>query len=270
MTKYEIEKLKELRDKVNEFTENFNEQEFGSFMDINRDFNKSTRLLHREFDPSADRWYSVYDAERLYNNLCGDYGLIPNITLIEKLIGHISEGKIHIEQDKIETHPTALLIKEIIGTYADEISFEKAIVGEYINISDESLFAGKYFEPITHLKAIVNQLEIFLDKVCNGRNKNSVEQLHSGLNVQITNQNNNHIEIKIDIVNTLEAVQKIEGLNDAERLELNRILLEIEKLKTSKDKTSLWAKIKSASLWVLDKGIDVTIAVMPYLLASAK
>ena len=76
--------------------------------------------------------------------------------------------------------------------------------------------------------------------------------------------------VEITIQNTITNVMEIKGLNATDKETLCNMISEIEKLKNGKDKKTLLDKVKKASMWVLDKGVDVMVAVMPYLLEVVK
>ncbi|MDR3021567.1 MAG: hypothetical protein LBU60_02675 [Clostridiales bacterium] len=84
---------------------------------------------------------------------------------------------------------------------------------------------------------------------------------------QFSNVFNANVEIKIATV--IDDISKVKELDDSEKQFLTKMMLEIENLKQG-DKQTLWQKIKSAGEWVLKKGIESTVATMPYLLGVIK
>src|SRR5690554_2291281 len=97
---------------------------------------------------------------------------------------------------------------------------------------------------------------------------NSILSNKLGKNTLSTVNNNftPNVDLKVDISlsSTISNVNNIANLsNDPEINDLYVMLAEIEKYKNLKDKKSLWEKIKSTTIWILDKSVDVFIAVLP-------
>ena len=91
-------------------------------------------------------------------------------------------------------------------------------------------------------------------------------EIHNNNNPTITNENN--ITTNISLSNTIENIEKHTNLSPEEQEELNKLLMEIETCKKKKDKKTLWEKSKTAIKWIVEKGIEVGIAVLPYIIQS--
>jgi len=274
MTIHQIEKLQKLKVQAGNFAHAhpdfaWDEEAFSEFVHTNQDFSKSFKAVVVDEKAFNHTGYHQQDAMRLFNALADEYSTIPNLNTILRVQKQLAEGKkwLHKRKEK----PAEIWIRDVVGSYSGEIQFEKAVVKRFLEVPNDPSFLLGAGSPYDHMKAVVAKLEQYLEDLCEDRQKPKAkrEKAQSGVNVQVINQNTNTISINIDIVNTLEAVSDVKGLSDSEKMELNKMLLEIEKLKGA-DKKTLWEKVKAASKWVLDKGVDATIAVMPYLLGVAK
>lgn len=85
--------------------------------------------------------------------------------------------------------------------------------------------------------------------------------------VQITNTNENKVDINISFNDVRREIENMSALPDAEIEEILNKINELEKIVKSPDrKSKKWENAKSIVKWIADKGVDVGIALLPLLL----
>lgn len=85
--------------------------------------------------------------------------------------------------------------------------------------------------------------------------------------VQITNTNENKIDINISFNDVRRKIENMSALPDAEIEEILHKIDELEKIVKSSDrKSKKWENAKGVIKWIADKGVDVGIALLPLLL----
>jgi ATP-dependent Lon protease len=115
-----------------------------------------------------------------------------------------------------------------------------------------------------HVKLIINKLEKY--KIDFQLFNNQIKENKS---INFNNQNINNINLEININQTISNIMNVseKELSLDDKMNLAQMLKEIEQ---SKKKDGFWDKIKSAIKWVLEKGVETTIATLPYLLGVIK
>lgn len=93
---------------------------------------------------------------------------------------------------------------------------------------------------------------------------------HQKNNVVINNSNSNVNDVSVDIslsVSVLYNTINDSSLSDTDKLVLKGMISEIQELKKTKDKNTIWEKVKSVLGWVVDKTADVVLgsAILQYL-----
>lgn len=92
---------------------------------------------------------------------------------------------------------------------------------------------------------------------------------NKGIQIINNNTNNNKVMVNLDVMIN-QAKENIENMTALSNIEVKEILTKIDELEEiikSKDKKrDKWDKAKEIGKWLLDKGIDVCIAVLPILL----
>lgn len=158
----------------------------------------------------------------------------------------------------------------------EEFSIKPAFdkMGNIIYESDENL---------ENLKCLIKQMEVRLGQWADEYNTQQnelqlklIEKQNNATNsININHQNNNTanaiINQNINLETTLKSINKIsnEILDEKDKKYLENILREIDKLKEqNKEKTK--NKIFGALKYIIDKGIEVGIAILPYLGEVAK
>ena len=85
--------------------------------------------------------------------------------------------------------------------------------------------------------------------------------------VQITNTNENKVDINISFSDVRKEIENMSALPDTEIEEILNKINELEKIVKSPDrKSKKWENAKGIVKWIADKGVDVGIALLPLLL----
>lgn len=85
--------------------------------------------------------------------------------------------------------------------------------------------------------------------------------------VQITNTNENKVDINISFNDVRREIENMSALPDTEIEEILSKINELEKIvKSSERKSKKWENAKDIVKWIADKGVDVGIALLPLLL----
>lgn len=91
--------------------------------------------------------------------------------------------------------------------------------------------------------------------------------------IQLQNISNSNIIINspnstITLTNTIDAIR---ALNETSELDKEELIKQVTDLSSCTDnKSKFWDKAKSVLGWVIDKGADAAIAVLPYILENMK
>ena len=194
--------------------------------------------------------------------------------LEDERINKAQQDKLDYIQEYIDTG------EKLIACYSEEIMINEDDISilsfcrECFSVFNSEIleFERGIFDPsekynITHIKLLIQKLKKYKIDF-NLRNKNYAITPNNPVNFYNQNTNSNSIEINVNITNTIYKINKITNseLTAEEKVKLQELLFEIEELKDSKDKKSLWDKIKSVGIWVLEKGLETTLATLPYLL----
>lgn len=114
------------------------------------------------------------------------------------------------------------------------------------------------------LKQIYNKMTVFKSLGYSSLKDTSSQ---SGPMVQITNTNENRVDINISFSSVRKEIENMSALPDTEIEEILNKIDELEKIvKSSERKSKKWENAKSIIKWIADKGVDVGIALLPLLL----
>lgn len=134
-------------------------------------------------------------------------------------------------------------------------NFDKEII-----VSGKSSF-GDEFDYRPEINSIKEKLKMIL---VTGILKD--ENIRSSF-INITNSNENNVNINISFEDARQKIEAMTGLSDAETQDALEKVNFIEKVIESKEsKKSKWQKLKPILLWVADKSVDIGIALLPLLL----
>lgn len=85
--------------------------------------------------------------------------------------------------------------------------------------------------------------------------------------IQITNTNQNKVDINIPFDTVRREIENMSALPDAEIREILSRIDELEAIvKSSERRSKKWENAKEIIKWIADKGVDVGIALLPLLL----
>lgn len=195
-----------------------------------------------------------------------------HITLCDKLLSRNEHMEIEIKE----------LQDMIAGVYVGEIPEIYDILenpnNSFTNYNNTTYRAEAYLRNITLLK---EKLE---NHICNlelSEKQRSQELELARLKAQPinvsqsnsqSNAQNQNINVSITIDQVFEAIKQIpnEILPQENKDELEDKISAVEAAKNSKDKVKLSSKIGAVLKYIVDKGIEVGIAVLPYLGEIAK
>ena len=123
---------------------------------------------------------------------------------------------------------------------------------------------------LNRLEGLISKLEVYRAELIDEYNTQKKQNQTNQQNININNQNNNtsnaSINQNITIKSTIEDINKIpDNILDKEAKEyLEEILYSIETLKEeNKDKAK--EKVFKVLKYIIDKGFEVGIAILPYL-----
>lgn len=146
-------------------------------------------------------------------------------------------------------HPYIPKLSDGLYNYIQSYAF-------YDDVSGESLFHN--------LKQVYNKMLSF-KALGYPLLQDSIPQ--SAPMVQITNTNENKVDINISFNDVRREIENMSALPDTEIEEILNKINELEKIVKSPDrKSKKWENAKSIVKWIADKGVDVGIALLPLLL----
>lgn len=146
-------------------------------------------------------------------------------------------------------HPYVPKLSDGLYNYNSSLSF-------YDDVSGESLFHN--------LRQIYNKMLSF-KTLGYPSLQESIPQ--NAPMVQITNTNENKIDINISFNDVRRKIENMSALPDVEIEEILHKIDELEKIVKSSDrKSKKWENAKGVIKWIADKGVDVGIALLPLLL----
>ena len=186
---------------------------------------------------------------------------------IKKLEEHIEECKYILGKKKPEEAESQ--IKKIKKAYEGTRHFNTKQYDEYDTGFISMLDANSPLQ-LNRLEGLILKLEVYRAELLDEYNTQQNQNQINPANINISNQNNNTVNASINqnitIKSTIEDINKIPDniLNKKIKEELEEILYSIELLKDKeKDKTK--EKIFKVLKYIIDKGFEVGIAILPYL-----
>lgn len=89
--------------------------------------------------------------------------------------------------------------------------------------------------------------------------------------LQITNNNQNSMEVNLTFEQLRQKTESITSVSDEEIDEIIEKINEIENIcKSNERKTKKWEKVKIIIIWLMDKGVDVAIQLVPSIINNFK
>lgn len=182
---------------------------------------------------------------------------IIDLENLDKYINDTKNKKFS-EEEKIETY------KNITAKYNNYVpNFSDGLYGYYKE--------SNFFEDVKG-DSLFQNLKNIREKMSTYKNlnfPNLIKENKSNPMLQINN--NNVMEINLTFEQLKDRVENITSVNDEEIDEILDKINQIEEICKSKDrKTKKWEKIKKILVWIMDKGIDVSIQVIPTIINNLK
>lgn len=165
-------------------------------------------------------------------------------------------------------------IKKIRKIYTNIRNFSSDVCKKYKSFNNPNVAGGSYVPDLDNpkqlqcLEDIIEEMEIYLAELNDEKYKQVKQNNPNSIN--INNQNNNTanatVNQNINLEFTLKSISEIsnEILDEESKEYLEEILCSIDALK-DKDREKTKEKIAKTLKYVADKGIEVWIAVLPYL-----
>lgn len=168
-----------------------------------------------------------------------------------------SDNKESSESEKLQ------LYKEITAKYHPYIP--KLSDGLYCYIQAYGFYDDVFGEELNHNIILVYNKMLSFKALGYPSLKDTVSQ--NAPIVQITNTNENKIDISVSFSDVRKEIEDMSALPDNEIDEILSKINDLEKIVKSSDrKSKKWDKAKDIVKWIADKGVDVGIALLPLLL----
>lgn len=162
------------------------------------------------------------------------------------------------------------LSTDIVSTFKNEID---NIKDELDNYSLSGFYSSHKTDFLGDLKLLKQKLENYYYTIRAENEKMQYELEMARLAQPILTASaeakqtvNNNISISLpSVIDAIDEVPK-EELSEGEKKEIKDLLYSLEGIKSTKDRNMFWEKAKGLLKYLLDKGIDVGIAILPYIL----
>lgn len=159
---------------------------------------------------------------------------------------------------------------EIISTFENEIP---SIRGELDNYSMAGVYQNnRTVDFLGDLKLLKKKLENYYFNIQeeDKRREYSLELARLSQPVVTASAESNPVvynTIQVSLTNVMEQLDKMatEEISDGDKNAIKELLYSLEGIKSTKDKHKFWEKAKCVLVKILDKGIDVGIAILPYI-----
>lgn len=162
------------------------------------------------------------------------------------------------------------LSTDIVSTFKNEID---NIKDELDNYSLSGFYSSRKTDFLGDLKLLKQKLKNYYYTIRAENEKMQYELEMARLAQPILTASaeakqtvNNNISISLpSVIDAIDGVPK-EELSEGEKKEIKDLLYSLEGIKSTKDRNMFWEKAKGLLKYLLDKGIDVGIAILPYIL----
>ena len=162
------------------------------------------------------------------------------------------------EEEKLEVY------RNITSKYNNYVpNFSDGLYGYY---------KGSNFFDDVRGDSLIQNLKNIREKMNTYKNLNFPNLVQENkTNPMLQINNNNVMEVNLTFEQLKDRVENITSVNDKEIDEILDKINEIEEICKSNDrKTKKWEKIKKILVWIMDKGIDVAIQVIPTVINNLK
>lgn len=199
-------------------------------------------------------------------NLCGLRGM--NMDKLEFIDSYIKQCDEIIAAN--DYNGAKSLSTDIVSTFKNEID---NIKDELDNYSLSGFYSSRKTDFLGDLKLLKQKLENYYYTIRAENEKMQYELEMARLAQPILTASaeakqtvNNNISISLpSVIDAIDGVPK-EELSEGEKKEIKDLLYSLEGIKSTKDRNMFWEKAKGLLKYLLDKGIDVGIAILPYIL----
>ena len=190
-------------------------------------------------------------------NLCGLRGM--NMDKLEFIDSYIKQCDEIIAAN--DYNGAKSLSTDIVSTFKNEID---NIKDELDNYSLSGFYSSRKTDFLGDLKLLKQKLENYYYTIRAENEKMQYELEMARLAQPILTAS---AEAKQTVNNNISiyGVPK-EELSEGEKKEIKDLLYSLEGIKSTKDRNMFWEKAKGLLKYLLDKGIDVGIAILPYIL----
>lgn len=164
--------------------------------------------------------------------------------------------------DKLNEKYRILIAKysKIVPNFGDNIIGYRRSDGFYFDVDKDDIK--------NNLKNMYEKMNIFMKLGFMGLDKD--ESRKTPL-LQINNNNQNNIEVNLTFEQLKEKAENLTSVKDEEIDEILNKINEIEEICKSNDrKAKKWEKIKNILIWIMDKGVDVAIQLIPSIITNLK
>lgn len=157
------------------------------------------------------------------------------------------------------------LLMEIIGTFDSDIKNIKSGLDSFSEERRKAVFFGRPIQPVNY----VNELKIVKLKLEKLKIELETPAKNGGPLISLTQIQNQTTNVQVDFDVTVSA---IENIPDSSLSQEDKEILfgKLTSLKGCSDKETKWDKSKGILKWLADKGVDVAIAVLPYVVNVLK
>ncbi len=192
---------------------------------------------------------------------------------VKKLKQHIGECKNVLAENNPQKAVTQ--IERIRKLYSNIRNFSTDTYKEYQLFDSPDVFGGAFVtlsndsKQLEALKNLIEEMELYLAELVDKQDREPKKQSRAE-KIHINNYNNNTanatINQNISIDNTIKSINNLPSdiLDEKSKEYLENILFAIESLK-NKDKEKTKNKIFEVLKYIVDKGVEVGIAILPYL-----
>lgn len=163
---------------------------------------------------------------------------------------------------------------EMREEYNKLIAKYSKVIPDFSNNMDGYDIKHEYFFDVgaeslkKNLKSIYEKMNI-----CSNLNfiKINLKDDKEGPLFQINNNNQNSMEVNLTFEQLKQKTESITSVSDKEIDEIIEKINEIENIcKSNERKTKKWEKVKRIIIWLMDKGVDVAIQLIPSIINNFK
>jgi len=157
------------------------------------------------------------------------------------------------------------LIKEIVGVFGEDIPKIKAELDYYA----PRAFFGTESEIKYDFDGDLRKLKAKLTRLIETQSMSKPTSPKQIINVTQNNENSATISVSIDV--TIDKIEKLshDVLSDEDKEVLIGKITTLERdVKKGSSRKAIWAKAVSVIKWIADKGVEVGIAALPYIIQA--